>query len=353
MAQCFNNLTSSDAEHFFGYSTADWVVSLIVIPSISVFGIFCNLATILVVYRIKYMRTVTNVFLVSLAIADSSLLFVIVITNIWSFAVSPKYNLLGQTFDINFGCFMKNFLVYLFYYASLWIITMVSIERFIAVCRPLLHRRISSKRRAFRITVGSWFAAAVFASFSTPISVVWFCVVTPDGVIEEYVPICSSYCDVCFTLVNITDLIQFVVSLIINIAMYTLILVEVNKSPMPSIQTNDRANQVRNAVARMLMVNGVVFFICLFPYTIVNVYNIGMSFGWITSTGNWIYVYRHLATILYLSNSALNPVIYNVTNVRYRSAFKEAFGFRKEDVANTSFSLVQSSPTNLSRSAED
>ncbi len=80
MAQCHDNLTSSDAEHFFGYSTADWVVNLIVIPLISAFGIFCNLATIFVVYRIKYMRTVTNVFLVSLAIADSSLLSVTVIT---------------------------------------------------------------------------------------------------------------------------------------------------------------------------------------------------------------------------------------------------------------------------------
>ena len=269
----------------------------------------------------------------------------------WSFVEFPKYNL-GVSFDTNFGCFMI-FPVYLCYYASLWTITMVSIERFIAVCRPLLYRRISSKRRAFRITLGAWLASAVFASFSAPVSVMQLCVVSQDGLIEDYFPNCLSYCDVCRTVLNITDLMQFVLSLIINITMYTLILVALNKSPMSSIQSNDRATHVRNAVAKMLMINGVVFFICLFPYTIVNVYNIGLLFNWITSKGNWIDVYRLLATILYLSNSALNPVIYNVTNAKYRSAFKEAFGFSKEDGAAPTYSLVLSSPSNRPRSTDD
>ncbi len=290
------------------------------------------------------MRTVTNVFLVSLAIADSSLLSVTVITKIWSFVVSPKYNL-DVSFDTSFGCIIRNFLVYLFYYASLWTITIVSIERFIAVCRPLLYRRINSKRRAFRITLGAWLASAVFASFSAPVSVIWLCVISPDKVIEEY-PHCSCR-GVCLKLIYIVDIVQFALSLIINISMYTLILVELHKSSMSSIQSTDRATHVRNALAKMLMINGVVFFICLFPYTIVNVYDFGVSsFDWITPKGNWIDVYGHLATILYLCNSALNPVIYNVTNARYRSAFKEAFGFKKEDGATPTYSLVQKSSRN-------
>ncbi len=349
MAQCYDNLTASEAELIYGYSTADWVVALIVTPLISAFGIIFNVAIMFVVYKISYMRTVTNVFLVSLAIADSSLLSFTVITNIWSFVVSPKYNP-ADSFDTIFGCFMSGFSVYLCYYASLWTITMVSIERFIAVCHPLLYRRISSKRRAFRITLGAWLASAVFASFSAPSSIIWVCVVSPDGLIEEHVVFCSASCDVCLKLLCITDIVQSVLSLIINIAMYTLILVELHKSPMSSIQSTDRATHVRNAVARMLMINGVVFFVCLFPYTVVNVYYISELFDWIIPKGNWIDVYKHLATILYLSNSALNPLIYNVTNARYRSAFKEAFGFRKEDGATHTYSLVLGSSPNRSRS---
>ena len=60
------------------YSAISWCIIIIVIfvPLITVFGVVSKFAFIFVVYRVEVMRTITNIFLVNLAIADSSLLVI-------------------------------------------------------------------------------------------------------------------------------------------------------------------------------------------------------------------------------------------------------------------------------------
>ena len=72
---------------------------------------------------------------------------------------------------------------------------------------------------------------------------------------KEHFPSCSPYCETCFRLVFITDVIQFVVAFIINTTLYTLIVFKLSTSKKISSQTNspNRATYVRNSVARMLI----------------------------------------------------------------------------------------------------
>ncbi|XP_072037859.1 thyrotropin-releasing hormone receptor-like [Amphiura filiformis] len=330
MDRCDLNFTSDQ----YQYSTLSWSVVLIFVPLVSAFGIFCNLTFIFVVYKVPYMRNITNIFLVNLSIADSSLLAAGGIQYIGDYIVSPKYDL-QFSFHTLFGCIVPDFMTYLFFNASLWIITVVSIERYLAICRPLWHRRSKSKRRALRMVMAAWIASALFASFSTPKTVQWYCLISSNAKIIQRVPACRDYCDSCHKVLNILDLTQFVVALIVNTVMYALIVLQLSKSPFSdqnSPASENRANQARNAVARMLIINGIVFFICLFPYSIINVIRIGEAFHVFVVNASWRYTLAWVARIFFLINSTLNPLVYNATNARYRLAFKQAFGLEKNHV---------------------
>ena len=62
--------------------------------------------------------TITNIFLVNLAIADSYLLVTVFAQYIGSYANSPVYDL-EFSFGTVFGCVTANFLIYLCHYTSL------------------------------------------------------------------------------------------------------------------------------------------------------------------------------------------------------------------------------------------
>ena len=73
MDECSERLPPEELEEST-YSTTSWAFVLIFVPLVAICGILCNIAFIFVVYRVKFMRSITNIYLVNLAIADSSLL---------------------------------------------------------------------------------------------------------------------------------------------------------------------------------------------------------------------------------------------------------------------------------------
>ena len=335
MEECDVNKTLDEAMEK-NYTKISWTMCLIFGPLVTVFGVIVNSAFIFVVYRIKTMRTITNVFLVNLAIADSSLLIAAFAQYIGSYVNSPVYDF-GFSFNNVFGCVTPNFLIYLCYYESLWTVTLVSVERYFGVCHLLWHRYMRSTRRAVNMVLASWVVSALFASPTMPHAMVEkVCVILQEGgEIIMRIPKCFRDCRNCSIAVYATDIIQFVIALIVNIVLYSFIVRKVTKTRIPKedIELRNNVKKVvhsrRNSVATMLIANGIVFFICLMPFTIVNVNSLfGWYFGWFewneTLENSLIWVGR----VLFLLNSALNPLIYNATNPRYRLAFKQAFNSR-------------------------
>ena len=74
MSQCGDNVSFEVLDNEYRYSTASWCFAVIFVPVVALFGLICNFAFILVVYRVNFMQTITNIYVVNLAIADSSLL---------------------------------------------------------------------------------------------------------------------------------------------------------------------------------------------------------------------------------------------------------------------------------------
>ena len=101
-------------------------------------------------------------------------------------------------------------------------------------------------------------------------------------------------------------------------------------------------------VARMLIINGVVYFVCLAPFQFINFHGIIDRL-----TGRRLLnPYQHNVMIwfgrsLSVLNSAINPVIYGVTNSKYRQAFQQvllcsgkAAGKKRNDINTVTGSSI-------------
>ena len=344
MEECVQNITSDILDKEYTYSRLSRCFVLIFVPIVAVFGIAFNCAFIFVVFRVQFMRNITNIYLVNLAIADTCLLIAAFSQYIGDYLVSPVYDF-RFSFHTAFGCSFPNFLIYLCYYASLWTVTLVSIERYLAVCHTFYHRLVSSKSRAVRMVVSVWLVAVLFAGVSTPYTTTSICVMSsndsidsPPVILTTY-PYCEFYCAWCGIALYISDVLLFIIALVITFTMYILILRNLTKSGASQnneykIHSQLRVVQTRNTVAKMLIVNGIVFFVCLFPFSIANIDSISNHFGVYLFEVGFIYPVGWAGRVLFLLNSALNPLIYNATNPRYRMAFREAFRRQKKCYTN-------------------
>ena len=342
---CDTNLTFNESLDL-SYSFISGAIIVIFVPLISIFGILSNYAFIFVVYRVKTMRNTINIFLVNLAVADSSLLVTAFSRYTSSFVNSPKYDILSS--QSGAGCAIQSFLIYLCNYASLWTMILVSIERYLAVCHPLTYRYMHGKRRAILAVCVTWFISLVFAILTVPYTTVeTLCLSSyspDDDTINEQYSRCSRDCKTCNLAIYATDLLQFFIALLLNTVFFTLIIRGLLKSTGVNA-LSDKQSKTRVAhrmsVAKMIIVNGIVFFLCLTPFSIVNLTNIGLF----SINDKDINVLAWIARVLFLLNSTLNPLIYNATNSKYRSAFKKTFRRKKNKaVRNTVDEDIQGQP---------
>ena len=158
----------------YKYTTLTWSFVVIFVPLVTSFGIFSNYTFIFTVYRVRIMRNIINMYLVNLAIADSCLLITAFSQYIGDYIMSPDYDL-HFSFHTTFGCSVPNFLIYLCYYVSLWTVTLVSLERYLAICHTFWHRLVNTKKRALRMIAVVLMVAVVFAAFAMSIKPITIC----------------------------------------------------------------------------------------------------------------------------------------------------------------------------------
>ncbi|KAF7491814.1 Thyrotropin-releasing hormone receptor [Sarcoptes scabiei] len=114
---------------------------------------------VIVVLRSRSMRTPTNCYLVSLAVADTMVLLASVPNEIIA------YYLLGDKWIWGpIGCALFIFLQYLGINASSLSIAAFTVERYIAICHPMLAHKLCTVRRAKRIILYVWMFATAYCS---------------------------------------------------------------------------------------------------------------------------------------------------------------------------------------------
>ena len=171
--------------------------------------------------------------------------------------------------------------------------------------------------------------------------------------IEDPIMVNQHECKLCFFGTIIFDSIQFLAAVIVNLVLYSLVVFKLRKRQIGESNVNHSVDNV----IKMVLANSLIFFICLIPLQIVNLNDLihilfnGDPFISVEASS----VLRWLGRATILLNSSINPLVYSMTNPRYRKAFFDAFNFRQnQDTFKSFFTRLKriENANNVSRPTE-
>ncbi|XP_007065364.1 thyrotropin-releasing hormone receptor [Chelonia mydas] len=308
------------------------VVTILLVLLICGLGIVGNIMVVLVVLRTKHMRTPTNCYLVSLAVADLTVLVAAGLPNITE-------SLYGSWVYGYVGCLCITYLQYLGINASSCSITAFTVERYIAICHPIKAQFLCTFSRAKKIIIFVWAFTSIYCTL-------WFFLLDLNTVVYKDTIIISCGYKVSrsyYSPIYMMDFgIFYVVPMILATVLYGLIARILFLNPIPSdpkenpkTRRNNSTHQnktmnskmtnrgfnstiaSRRQVTKMLAVVVILFAFLWMPYRTLVVVNSFLSNPF---QENWFLLFCRICIYL---NSAINPVIYNLMSQKFRASFKK------------------------------
>ncbi|CAL8248048.1 unnamed protein product [Lota lota] len=305
------------------------VASIFLVSLICGVGIVGNVMVIMVVLTTKHMRTPTNCYLVSLAVADLMVLTAAGLPNI-------SDALYGEWVYGYVGCLGITYFQYLGINASSCSITAFTVERYIAICHPIKAQFLCTLARAKKIIIVVWALTSLYC-------VMWFFLSDTKELVYDNVVlvICAYKVSRNYYLpIYFTDFAVFyVLPLVLATILYGLIAKILIMNPLPSdpkvktkkwkkelqggriiASTNTSSSTTaasRRQVTKMLAVVVILFALLWMPYRTLVVVNSFLNM--VYQDTNFLLFCR---LCIYL-NSAINPVIYNAMSQKFRAAFKK------------------------------
>ncbi|KAE8584690.1 hypothetical protein XENTR_v10021066 [Xenopus tropicalis] len=308
-----SNYTTEDMDSLFHI----YVLVPVTILCISLFllGITGNLLTIIVFKRYRDMRSTVNMYLSSMAVSDI-LIFLGLPSDLYRIWKYKPYA---------FGNFVCKFLVYLSEsctYCTILHITMVSIERYIAICFPLKAKIIITKRRVKIVIILLWIFALLTAS---PILFL-FGVEHPPGFQPEETKECKyteqSAQNGLLHVMTWVSTIYFFLPMFFLTFLYGLICRKLWQTRHwargPATANRGKYNK---ATVKMLAVVVVCFMLCWLPF------HIGRILFALAGVGEYVFFevtqyFNLLSMVLFYLSASINPMLYNIMSEKYRSAMR-------------------------------
>ncbi|XP_066494046.1 thyrotropin-releasing hormone receptor-like [Tiliqua scincoides] len=332
------------------------VVSVFLVLVVCGVGIVGNVMVVLVVLTTRDMRTPTNCYLVSLAVADLMVLVAAGLPNV--------SNSLTGTWIYGFaGCLGITYFQYLGINASSCSITAFTVERYIAICHPMKAQTMCTVSRAKRIIAFVWVLTSLYC-------LVWFFLV--DTVVNKNQQLECGYKvsrNLYLPIYFFDFALFFITPLILATVLYGLIARVLVHSPIQhqpaalSERWKERSGKQRNGterpgknrpgnsrtsvpvssrkqVTKMLAVVVVLFALLWMPYRTLVLVNSFMEPPYLD---RWFILF---CRVCIYANSAINPVIYNLMSQKFRLAFKKLCKCgRSERLQRPSTYLASSGPS--------
>lgn len=265
--------------------------------------LFGNSLTIAVFARFQYLRTITNKFVVSLAISDIMVGIAI--------SLNVVNNVLIALWTHKFACIGLIFISLTAIMLSIFSLVAISVDRYIAIVYPLHYSNLMTPKRSNAI-----------------IAVVWiWCFLAPGPIIFWNNWENRTITDQCiFTDVAYSDYIfafalgPFFVLSVGLITLYAVIFKEVRRH---KIQIQTQMYQVAGTSSIMkewkttitMAIVIALFLVCWMPYNIT-------TFVIIIDSNMYNGTVFSVTYIMAILNSILNPIIYGWKNKKFRRAFR-------------------------------
>uniref|UniRef100_A0A3B3TRW0 Neuromedin-K receptor n=1 Tax=Poecilia latipinna TaxID=48699 RepID=A0A3B3TRW0_9TELE len=304
-----SNVTSNYTNQFVQppWRIALWSVAYSSVLAVAVFG---NLIVIWIILAHKRMRTVTNYFLLNLAFSDASMAAFNALIN-FIYAVHGDWYF-GEAY-----CKFQNFFPVTSVFASIYSMTAIAVDRYMAIIHPLKPRL--SAKVTMGVIVSIWSLAVVLAFplcyFSTTRA-------------QPHRTICyvawPRMEDDPFMYHIIVTVLLYVLPLVVMGITYTIVGVTLWGSEIPGDSSDNYHGQLKakRKVVKMMIIVVVTFALCWLPYHLYFIVT-----GLDKRLMKWKYIQQVYLSVLWLamSSTMYNPVIYCCLNSRFRTGFKRAF----------------------------
>ena len=323
----FSNI-AGDLENYIYLPNREWILKQTIWPCLIVFGLLSNFSFIWTFALTPSLHTATYVYLINLACTDILTLLIYTIPIFHPVQQSLVYSN-GNLVLSKMSSFSKLWLLL----CSIECVGLVSIERFLAVCYPIKHRHIKGYRNTVKAVCLMWFFSLACAATAIPFfsdspfieclkleTGYYFTILTSDlslyGLSNTY-----------FIIFAVFYMMSWPFMVFCNLYMYTRIMKTLNdrrSNRMLDSMSNNMESQFRQ-VAVMLIANGLLFYLLCTVKFVSQISTTLPLFGLNTLTPYQSIVWFDFEEISVGLNASINPLVYTLTNQRYRRAFGEAF----------------------------
>ncbi|KAK2192215.1 hypothetical protein NP493_37g12041 [Ridgeia piscesae] len=323
------------------------IIMVVVFGVICTVGIIGNGLVIFVVTRYSKMKTVTNMYILNLSIADGAFLL--------GLPLMMTTVLLGHWPFGNAMCKIYYMLTCINMFTGAYTLTAMSGDRFLAVCYPIVSMRYRTPRYAL---------AAICIIWGVSCIVMLPVVMYARNVRQSHARAAAYSCVIQWpaeradvgqkTFMGYTLILGFLVPVVLISLLYTLLVVRLRTTGA----RRDGANRSKKKkkVTRLVTLIIAVYIVCWLPYWAFQIHLIVSA---TVRIARWQVNLFQVFTMLSYANSMVNPLLYAFTNQAFRESFISAFrcvpdlsgrrasddGHVKPESAKAGRNLLEVSPT--------
>ncbi|XP_006007909.1 type-1 angiotensin II receptor [Latimeria chalumnae] len=299
---------------------------------IFVTGILGNSIVVAVIFCYMKLKTVANIFLFNLALAD--MIFLITLP-LWA-----AYTAMGYHWPFgNCLCKISTALVSYNLYATMFLLTCLSIDRYLAIVHPMKSRPRRTLIFARITCILAWLLAGVA---SIPVLIFRQVIFLKN----QNITVCSFFYkeqDPHLVVMGLMkNILGFFIPFAIILTCYTLI----GKTLMETYKVQKNKSRC-DEVLKVIMTVVVVFFICWFPHQVFNFLEVLVRLEVITDCHivNIVDTAMPFTICIAYFNSCLNPILYGFVGDNFRKKFFQLLrckppGFRFNTSLNTKMSSL-------------
>ncbi|KAK3106510.1 hypothetical protein FSP39_021445 [Pinctada imbricata] len=319
----FNIMTKESSDE------AVFVMQCVLLPILTVWGVVGNVLSLIVLLH-KKLRSSTGVILVGLALAD--------LLSLLSNMIRKSTGIIGE-FDMNFADKYKAMMFGPIFYLktsfdriSVWLVVLISIERFLAVSFPLKIKIWVSKARMFIAVVTIYILtlaslSPIAAQYTTGTlhnprtnSTTYF--IKPSQFYFNNIDFLKIHNEI-FGIAVFRYIPVILVILFNSVIMVSLQRRAKWRSKKSSLKSKDEAQA---KITRMLLIVSLVCLICTTPGAIFILYSqIDPDFVFMGKYHNFFLVISDMCMLLEVINSSANFVIYMLCNEQFYQVYKKMF----------------------------
>ncbi len=326
------DLRNSSMLYSYIFFPNEWMLYQIIWPLLFVFGFLNNTTFIWTVIRVPSLHTSIFIYYVTLACTDLITIIGLSLYQILQYNNSYLRQFLGVSIlQVIIAVSILPAIYITCFAASTLLVTVVSFERFLAICHPIKYHIMKGTKKASKIIFVIMISSILFGIATSNVEYILanavYCFLWPADVRFRNYPTQIIYPEMNSSIRVISEGVlvpsYFLILTIINGYLFVRIALTLRKRRLNSaLRTSTQHETNMRRVANMVIVNGTAYMLCFSIVALDRVITALLDLDVIIDA-KYNILWNTMSFLAIGINSSINPVIYYVTHQRYRIAFKE------------------------------